>query len=316
MSQPNTVLRWGRSAYESDHALALERQAATALGLDWRLNEDRGDPGDLADVAALVTNSGVRVTEAVLARFAGSLVLTTTSGWDHIDVAAAAARGVAVGRCPMARRDPVVEQALTWLIRLMRREPALDAAALDGRWARGELVGLGGRGVAGSRVLIVGAGVIGRRMGEVLTLLGADVCWSERDGVPVPGERVDLDEALPHVDAVTLHCGLTPSSRSLFTAERLARLPAHAVLVNTARGKVLDVQAAVEAVRSGRLRGLGVDVFPQEPWPAMREAAEVEGVLVAPHAAGYRHDLSERVAREVAAGLGAWHRGEPLPHAV
>jgi phosphoglycerate dehydrogenase-like enzyme len=316
VTAPRTVLRWGRSAYESDDALALEKAAAEALGWSWRLREERADPGDLGDVAALVTNSGVRVDAGVLDRLPGDLVLTTTSGWDHIDVEAAIARGVQVGRCPMARRDPVVEITLAWLLRLMRREPALDAAASDGRWARGDLVALGGRGLSGSTVLIVGAGIIGRRMGEVLELLGAETWWVEQPGVPVPGKRVDLDKALPQVDAVTLHCGLTPTSQDLLSAARIARLPPHAVVINTARGRVLDVHAAVAAVAAGRLRGLGVDVFPVEPWPRLEEAAAIEGVILAPHAAGYRHDLSVRVADEVAAGLRAWTAGDPLPHGV
>ncbi|MCO4744365.1 MAG: hypothetical protein KC912_06215 [Proteobacteria bacterium] len=311
------VLRWGRSAYESDEALALERAAGEELGLSWELREDRSSPGSLAGVKALVTNSGVRVTDAVLERFEGSLVLTTTSGWDHIDVDAATRRGVAVLRCPMARRDPVVEQSLAWLVALMRRSPALDAASVRGEWARGRLVELGGRGLAGAKVLVVGGGVIGTRMAEVLDLLGAEVLGLEQDGVPVPpkARRVGLD-ALSEVDAVTLHCGLTPSSTGLFSAERLALLAPHAVVVNTARGAVLDVEAAVGMVRDGQLRGLAVDVFPEEPYTRLAEGAAVEGVLFAPHAAGYRHDLSARVAAEVGAALKAWHAGEPLPHAV
>ena len=312
------VLRWGRSAYEGDAAMDLERRAAESLGLSWELREHRADPGDLTGVRALVVNSGVRVTRAVLERFEGSLVLTTTSGREHIDVDAASDLGVTVGRCPMARRDPVVEQSLSWLIALMRRFPALDGAAREGRWARGELLGLGGRGLSGSRVLVVGAGVIGRQMIALLSAMGAEVWCAEQDGVevPAPACRVDLDTALATVDAVTLHCGLTRTSAGMMSAERLARLAPHAVVVNTARGALLDVEAAVEAVRSGALRGLGVDVFPVEPYPQSAAGASVEGVLFSPHASGYRHDLSRRVAAEVAATLVAWHKGAALPHRV
>lgn len=312
------VLRWGRSAYEGDAAMELERGAAESLGLSWELREDRSDPGDLQGVRALVVNSGVRVSAEILSRFEGSLVLTTTSGREHIDVDAAAARGVAVGRCPMARRDPVVEQSLSWLIALMRRFPALDGAAREGRWARGALLDLGGRGLSGSRILVVGAGVIGRQMIALLSAMGAEVWCAEQDGVEVPSPacRVELDAALPSVDAVTLHCGLTPTSANIMSAERIARLAPHAVLVNTARGGVLDVEAAVTAVRTGALRGLGVDVFPVEPYPQLAAGAAVEGVLFSPHASGYRHDLSRRVAAEVAATLVAWHKGAPLPHRV
>ena len=98
--------------------------------------------------------------------------------------------------------------------------------------------------------------------------------------------------------------------------ERIGRLAPHTVLVNTARGPIVDVPAAVEAVRNGRLRGLSLDVFPTEPWPGLGAAAEVDGVWLSPHSSGYAEGLGERVAAEVVSTLGAWAKGAPLPHPV
>lgn len=310
------VLRWGQSAYESDEDLALERQGAAALGLDWRGVPESAEPPDLTGVDALVVTSRVRVDEAVLEAFGGSLVLTTTSGWDHIDVAAARRRGVVVGRCPLARRDPVVESALGSLIALMRGQPALLSAAGAGRWARSELPTLRPLALAGSRILVVGLGVIGSRMAQVLGALGVEVWGSDPAGVPGGVRAVALDEALPQIDAITVHCALTPSSRGLLSRERIARARPGAVLINTARGPVVDVDAAVEAVRRGHLAGIALDVFPQEPWPRLAEAAAIPGVWLTPHAAGYDRNLGHRVAQEVTAALAAWVAGEPLPHSV
>lgn len=259
----------------------------------------------------LVTTSGVRVDAALLGRFSGSLVVTTTSGFDHVDVAAAAARGVRVARVPLARRDAVVEWSLGSMIVLLRRFPALDRAALEGRWARDALPELAPRTLAGATVVVVGLGVIGAKMVEVLTVLGARVI-----GVDPVGRNASIDEALPQADVLTLHCELTPSSRGLLGPARLDALPTHAVVVNSARGAVLDVDAAVQRVREGRLRGLAVDVFSREPWPGLADAAAVPGVIVAPHAAGYATGLGERVALGVTAALEAWVTGRPVPFGV
>jgi len=308
------VIRWSRTAYETDEALAAEKADAEALGMDWRLEVGRSrPPADLAGAEVLVVTSKVRVDASVLRALGGGLVLTTTSGVDHIDVAAAEAQGIAVARCPLARRDPVVEHALHGLIGGMRRLADLDRAALAGRWARADLPRLAGRGLAGSRVGVVGLGVIGTQMARVLDVLGAAVVGVDPFAAD-PGRPVhDLDEVLPTLDAITLHCQLTPSSRGLLSADRLARLPRHAVVVNTSRGEVLDVRAAVDAVRDGRLRALACDVFPEEPWPHLAQMAAVEGVSLTPHASGHVHDLGARVAREVAESLRAWVSGRPLP---
>jgi len=87
-------------------------------------------------------------------------------------------------------------------------------------------------------------------------------------------------------------------------------------VVNTARGTLLDVEAAVREVREGRLRGLHVDVFPEEPWPGLAVAAQVEGVVLSPHAAGFVRGLGARIADEVGTALRAWRAGEPIPHVV
>lgn len=312
-----TVLRWGRSAYETDAALSLEASSARRLGLSWSLHPSLEPPSPAALAAAdvLVVTSKVRVTSAVLDGLGGRVVVTTTSGYEHIDVDAARARGVAVLRSPEARRDAVVEHALAVLLALLRRLPDQQRAAEAGRWARGELPGLGMRGLRGATVLVVGLGVIGSRMARVLDALGATVHGVDPAGVPAPARPVVLDAGLAGCDAVTLHCSLTPSSRGLLSAARLDRLRPHAVVVNTARGGSLDVDAAVARVADGRLGGLGVDVFPDEPWPRMGAQAGAR-VLLTPHGAGYTDDLGERVARSVEAALEAWVAGGELPHRV
>jgi phosphoglycerate dehydrogenase-like enzyme len=145
-------------------------------------------------------------------------------------------------------------------------------------------------------------------MSEVLTAMGAQVVGVELGD--------DVAAALPNADAVTLHCSLTPTSVGLMSASMLDLLPNHAVVVNTARGGSLDVEAAVARVAEGRLRGVCVDVFPEEPYSRLAEGAAVPGVWFTPHSSGYTAGLGERVAAGVRSTLEAWLGDLPLPHRV
>lgn len=307
------VLRWGRSSYETDADIAAERAGIEALGATWALVEDRsGPPAALAGADVLVVNSKVRVTDAALAGFGGRLVLTTTSGHDHVDIEAARRRGITVGRCPRARRDAVAEHAVSAMIGLMRAQPVFDAAAREGRWVRPELPRIAPRGLSGATVVVVGLGVIGQHLCDVLAAFGVHV----RGVDPAVEGAWTIDAALVGADAVTLHCALTPTSRGLLSGARLASLASHAVVVNTARGECLDLDAAVDAVAGGRLRGVASDVFPVEPYPRLAVQAAVPGVWLSPHSAGFTHDLGARVAAEVVTSVAAWIREDAIPAQV
>jgi len=316
MTTRRQVLRWGRSAYETDEALAMERDGIEALGARWEFRPGPTPPQALAEADVLVVNSGVRVERAVVEALRGTRILTTTSGYDHVDLEACRRRGVALARLPLARRDAVVEHTLACLVWLHRRLPELVGRARAGRWARAELPELAPRVVRDLPILVVGLGVIGARVAEVLGILGAQVLGVDPAGVPAGVEEVELDQGLARARAITLHCSLTSSSRGLLSANRLATLHPGSVVVNTARGRVLDVNAAVEQLCSGRLRGLAVDVFPVEPYPGLARSASHPALLFTPHGAGYSHDLGDRVAAQVCEAVGAWLGGAEPPFGV
>jgi phosphoglycerate dehydrogenase-like enzyme len=308
------VVRWGRSAYESDADLAGEAAAAAAVGATWALLPDpRRAPTGGADV--LVVNSAARVTGDVLDAVRPSLVLTTTSGFEHVDVRACEARGVLAARCPIARRDAVVEHTIEALIRLFRHLPAQEAAAHEGRWARGDLPAIAPRGLTGARVAVIGLGVIGARVAAVLEALGAQILGVDPNPPADGRPTVPLDDALALADAVTVHASASPSAIGLLDARRLAALRRGCVVVNTARGDLMDPLAAARLVHDGHLGGLACDVFPEEPWPHLADWAS-DQVLLTPHASGYTVGLGARVADEVGRALSAWAAGAPIPHRV
>lgn len=309
-----SLRRWGQSAYETSADMAEERALCEQLGLSWSLQPDvTRPPGGRADV--LVVTSKVKVTGEILDSVQPDLVCTTTSGFEHIDVAAATARAVSVARCPLARRDAVVEHTIAALVRLLRRFPDQEAPAAHGRWARADLPAISPRGLRGARVVVVGLGVIGARVAEVLSLLGSKVIGVDPAGVPPGIHAGDWPSASVDADAITLHASATPSALALLDRPTLESLPDRCVVINTARGDLMDPIAAAQLVQLGRLGGLACDVFPQEPWPELARFAG-PNILLTPHSSGFTHDLGSRVAADVHRVLRAYMAGEPLPWPV
>ncbi|TVQ89409.1 MAG: hypothetical protein EA397_15225 [Deltaproteobacteria bacterium] len=305
------VLRWGQSAYETSDDLAREREVALSLGLTWRACPDITSlPEGEAEV--LVVTSKVTVNAEALDALRPAVIITTTSGYEHLDLRACEARGIQACRCPLARRDAVVEHTLEALIRLLRRLDLQETPAHEGRWARGDLPSIRPRGLRGARIAVVGLGVIGRTVCEYLTSLGAELLPVDPLHPSPPYPVVPLDEAVDQADALTLHASAHPSAVGLLSADRLRSLRSGCVVVNTARGDLMDPITAAELVRAGHLGGLACDVFPIEPWPQLAAQA-ASNVLLTPHASGYTVGLGARVAAEVHAALGAWVAGEPLP---
>ena len=268
-------------------------------------------PGDL-----LAVNSGVRVDADVLESLAGGWVVTTTSGHDHIDKAAARTFGVGVARCPLARRDAVVDWTVGHMLALRYRWGAQWRASEAGTWARGQLPELAPRGLSGARVVVVGCGVIGQALVARLAPYGVDIVGVDPAGVPEGVRGCELPEALTDADVVTLHCALTPGSANLIDAAALDRLRPEAIVLNSARGAALDVQGASERVLNGQLGGLAADVFPEEPWPDLQRSARSDRILYTAHAAGFTRELGRRVSTELARALDAYCGGRELPHRV
>lgn len=298
--------RWGRSSYERDQDLALEAEALRP----W---VEVLPPDQDAEIVSVV--SKMPVDAAFLERAPSArLVVATTSGYDNLDLDLLRARGVVACRLPEARADAVVETALALLLSGLRRVGPLQEAARAGRWARGELPAFGLRSLAGRPVGVVGLGVIGRKMAGVLRALGAEVHGVDPAGLPEGVVPSDVDAMLSTCDVITLHCDLNNTTKYLFSAERLAAVRPGLVLVNTARGALVDVDAAVEALRAGRLAALGLDVFPREPWPDLGAAAELPNLMLTPHAAGWHVDLPARIREGLVRAVRAWVEGRAVPY--
>lgn len=292
------LVRWGWSEYET--------AALPGLGADVEVVAARGPDAPLEEADVLVVPSTTRLDAAAVRRLRRArLVITTTSGWDHLDLDALHAAGIPAARLPLARRDAVVETTLGMILSLTRRLGAFQEAARADRWERARLAAYGATllGTVG----VVGVGVIGARVADALDGMGAR-CLRCDPRLPA---GAPFDELVEASDVVTLHCDLNEETRGLFDAATIRRLRSGAVLVNTARGALVDVEAAAGAVRDGHLAGLALDVFPREPASLARLADP--RIVVTPHAAGWHPRLGEAIAEGVARAVEALRQGREIP---
>jgi phosphoglycerate dehydrogenase-like enzyme len=263
-------------------------------GYEVEVNETFRLPGEEELIAKLATGvvatiaGGEPYTERVFRSAAHlRLVARWGVGYDRVDTGAATAAGVPIAMAFGANHESVAEFAQAMALHLACRLGPRDTMVRGGQWSfDGFHAGLWGR-TAG----IVGLGRIGAAMARRcraggMRILVADPLADEAQLAEVQAARVDLDELLGEADLVSLHAPATPATRHLIDARRLALMKPSALLINTARGPLIDEQALVEALAAGHLGGVGLDVFEQEPLPATSRLREFDRVLLSPHVSG------------------------------
>jgi len=271
---------------------------------------ERYDLGDVDDPPRLgaelrgawgVVAGGERYTDEVFRRAADLRALVRFGvGYDRVDVDAASASGVAVCTVPGANADAVADLAVALMLACRRRLLELDSAVRDGTWRPALLAD----DLAHATVGIVGLGAIGQAVARRLRgfdcrLLAVepqpDVDFCRRFDV----EIVELDSLLPEVDVLSLHAPALASTRHLVGARELQLMRAHAVVVNTARGSLIDEDALVRALADGALAGAGLDVFEHEPLPPASPLTRLPNVVLTGHASSFTRLGIDRTAQAV-----------------
>jgi D-3-phosphoglycerate dehydrogenase len=207
------------------------------------------------------------------------------AGFDSVDLDAATARGIVVVTAGAANADAVAEHTLALMLSLARELPRLHRNLRNGLWEKGKYQG---REFRGRAVGIVGYGEIGRRVAGLAAACGARVVIHSRSRVAEPaGAEVeeDFDRLLGKVDILSLHCPLTEQTRGLIGDKQLRLMRPGALLINTARGGLVDEQALVDALSNGRLAGAGLDTFAQEPPDPKNPLFTLDNVICSPHVA-------------------------------
>jgi lactate dehydrogenase-like 2-hydroxyacid dehydrogenase len=253
-------------------------EARLARDYDARLNsDDRVYTSDeLVDLAAgafaIIPCHTEKLSAEVIARLPDSVraICSFSVGFDHIDLAAARARGIIVTNTPEVLSDATAEVAMLLMLGAARRAYEGEREIRTDTWAEWSAVYQLGVQVTGKRLGILGMGRVGRIMARRASGFDMEIHYYNRRRLAPEVEagaiyHESVEDLLPHCDFLSIHCPATPETRHLLNAERIALLPDSAVVVNTARGAVVDDDALIAALRSGRLFAAGLDVYNNEP---------------------------------------------------
>ncbi len=302
-------------------------EARAARDYDARLNADDRVYG--ADLPALVEGceallicSSEKMTQAMIAALPKSIraIATFSVGYEHIDVAAAKARGIVVTNTPDVLTDATAEIAMLLLLAAARRAREGLTLVAENQWNKWYTTMLLGRQLSGKRLGILGLGRIGRALATRASGFGMEIHYHNRARLSPDLEQGAVfhpdPEALLRVSQFfSLNCPSTPEMRHFLNAERLGLLPEGAVVVNTARGDLVDDQALIEALRSGRVFAAGLDVFAGEPAiePAYRK---LDNAFLLPHLGSATAETRDAMGFCALDNLDALFAGKRPPNAL
>ena len=245
-------------------------------------------------------------------------VSSMSVGVDHVDVPALSARDIPLGHTPGVLVETTADTAFALLLAAARRIPEADQFVRAGRWQQENRWApefFTGKDVAGATLGIIGLGEIGQAVARRAQGFGMRVVAWNRSPKNIAGiENLPLDDLLRCSDFVSVNVALTDETRGLLGSERIALMKAGAVLVNTARGGIVDEPALAEALGSGQLYAAGIDVFEQEPVAGDNPLLDLPNVVVAPHIGSATAATRRRMADMAVANALAALAGRPMPH--
>jgi phosphoglycerate dehydrogenase-like enzyme len=244
------------------------------------------------------------------------LVHKLGAGVNTIDVDAATARGISVANMPGANAASVAEGAVLLMLAALRRLPHLDRATRSGAgWPSDPTLGETVRDIGACTVGLIGYGNIAKRVETIVAAMGADTVHTSTRDDGLLGWRT-LPDLLAASDIVSLHLPLTDSTAGMISADALERVKHGAVLVNTSRGPIVDEDALVASLRSGRLAAAGLDVFAEEPVPVDNPLLALDNVVLTPHVSWYTADTMRRYLEFAVDNCERLRDGRDLAHLV
>jgi glycerate dehydrogenase len=302
----------------------LDLSRLRAVLPDIELVPDCGD----ADVAGRIARAEVVLlnkirldARAIAAAPALRLIVLAATGTNNVDLDAARARGIAVCNIRAYCTQSVVQHVIGVLLALTHHFASYQALLQGGAWAASPqfcLLDYPVRELSGRSIGIVGYGELGRGVARAAEALGMEVLVANRPGGSREPGRVDLDALLPVVDVLSLHCPLTPATEGLIGARELALMKSDAILINTARGALVDTQALAEALRERRIGGAAIDVLVQEPpvdgSPLLDPA--LPNLIVTPHIAWAAREARQRALDQMIENIESFYAGGTLRRVV
>jgi glycerate dehydrogenase len=278
----------------------------------------------LADCEIAIVNKSTVDADAIGKAPVLELIALTGTGADNIDLAAAERCGVAVANTRGYGSTSVAQHVFALILGLTQQIGAYAALVRQGAWQRSPMFTMFDepiRELTGRTLGIVGSGSIGQAVAQLGRCFGMQVAFAARLGTPragVPPGRVQFDDLLEQADVLTLHCPLTAATRNMIGAPQLTRMKRDALLINTARGGLVDAAALAAALRAGTIGGAGIDVLASEPPPGDHPllAPDIPNLVVTPHVAWSAQEARQRALDQVTENIADFLRGGSLRRLV
>ncbi len=257
----------------------------------------------LVDAAALVVRSETQVTAELMTQAPKLRIVARAGvGTDNIDLEEATRRGIPVLTAPGANSNSAAEHAVALMLSLCRKIPAAAASMAEGKWDRKSFEGTELRG---KTLGILGLGRIGTTVAKIahgfgMTVIALDPYVVAQHALSLGVELLPLEQVLQRADLITLHLALTDDTRHLINAQRIAMMKKGAMIVNAARGALIDDAALIAALESGQIAGAALDVFDKEPLAADSPLRKAPNIVLTPHLGASTREAQTRVASEIA----------------
>ncbi|MCX6772158.1 MAG: hydroxyacid dehydrogenase [Candidatus Micrarchaeota archaeon] len=254
-------------------------------------------PAALANADALIVRSATKVTAELLTHASKlKIVARAGVGTDNIDKPACEKRKIKVINTPAASTNAVAELALGMMFAAARRIPKADAGMKAKKWLKKELTGTE---IQGKTLGVIGLGRIGTSLALKAHSIGMNILYYDphAQSAPAVGKGVSLDELMASADYISLHVPATPETTGMINAAAISKMKKTAVIVNTARGALIDEEALYSALKEGRMGCACLDVYPSEPYSG--KLCELENVVLTPHIAGSTAEAQMRIGLEL-----------------
>jgi D-3-phosphoglycerate dehydrogenase len=255
-------------------------------------------PGSEEGLVARIRNAEIVINIRSSTKFPASVLAACPrlkllslwgTGTDSVDLAAAKQRGITVTNTPGVSAASIAEHSLMLALAVARKVVEIHNGVVAGGWPRGQSVELQGKTLG-----VIGLGAIGRRFARLGQGIGMRViAWTMHPNPALGFDLVELDELLRTSDVVSLHLRLSPETKGFLGRDRLGLMKPGAILINTARGPIVDEAAVIDALREGRLGGAGIDVFDAEPLTPGHPLTKLDNVVLTPHCAGITPEALE-----------------------
>ena len=272
------------------------------------------------DDAEVVITNKVRIDRRAIEANPGiRLIMLAATGTDNVDLDACRDNNIVVCNARQYSNPAVVQHVYTLILSLMTRVMDYHRDVREGLWSQSDIFCLLDhpiRELEGKTLGIVGYGNLGQAVAGVGRAFGMEIVLCERPGSTPSSdsERLALSDFLAASDVVSLHCPLTEDTRGMFSSAEFAAMKNDAILINTARGAIVDTEALVSALRDGQIGGAGIDVLDQEPpapdYPLLNP--DIPNLIVTPHNAWGTRESRQRLVDQLAENLGAWRDGQPV----